>query len=57
MCLARLRGGKAQYVTWIHMVQEGPEVREYLSTTSGARGVKTTAKHHKTPIVNLCKGM
>jgi hypothetical protein len=35
--------GKAQYVTWIHMVQEGPEVREYLSTTSGARGVKTTA--------------
>jgi hypothetical protein len=28
--------GKAQDVTWIHMMQEGSEVRGNLSTTSGA---------------------
>jgi hypothetical protein len=39
--------GMAQDVTWIHMVQEGPEVRENLSTTSRAQGGKTKAKHDK----------
>jgi hypothetical protein len=28
--------GKAQNVTWIHMGEEGPEVRGNLSTSSGA---------------------
>jgi hypothetical protein len=34
-------------MTWIHMVQEGPDVRGNISSTSGARGQGTVAKHEK----------
>jgi hypothetical protein len=36
--------GMTQDVTWIHIVQEGPEVRRNLSPTSGAQGQGNRSK-------------